>query len=76
MTLKEWSDFNKGLLSNVEWIICILNHSFANDAQILETVMRNEWAISLFGSYEVKRIRVDSTESGYHTLKFILWPSK
>lgn len=75
MTLKQWNDFNCECLANTEWRVCLLDHSYNNKDKMLDALMKDCHALSLFGEYEVKRVQaVTAGESNYSTIKILLWP--
>lgn len=75
MTLKEWYDFNKEVLSSSNFIVCLLNKTYKRDDTILEAEVNGDFAVQLFGECELKRIQIAALhENDFKKLRLLLWP--
>lgn len=74
MILKDWYNFNYGLIMTEDWVIKVMSYSYNNADTIFETVMKSYHAMQLFGEYQLKQIKCTALESGHCTLRLLLWP--
>ena len=78
ITLKEWADFNSDIHNYGDWIVCLMkNGSYNKDNTILECTISTEYAVKLFGNWEMKKF-MTGTYPGteYKGLRILLWEPK